>query len=273
MKKFLYYALIAVFSLTFLVSVYFIGDYYLESMASQGGYSGLADMVEQGKNEVPEETILFVPPVIDQPVGLPDASVENLDEPSVILPEYSSLYLLNDDLVGWIRIDDTRINYPVMQTPDEPDFYLKRDFEKNTNKNGCLYVREQCDVFRPSDNLTIYGHNMRNGNMFHDLFKFRDKSFWETHKTFTFDTIIERHTYEVVAIFKTTASVGRGFAYHLFVNAVDEEEFDNYIATCKKLALYDTGVTAEYGDKLITLSTCEYSQTNGRLVLVAKRIS
>jgi sortase B len=114
---------------------------------------------------------------------------------------------------------------------------------------------------------------MRSGNMFHDLFKFRDKSFWETHKTFTFDTIIEQHTYEVVAVFKTTASVGKGFAYHLFVNAVDEAEFDKYISTCKKLAFYDTGVTAEYGDKLITLSTCEYSQVNGRLVLVAKRIN
>jgi sortase B len=189
------------------------------------------------------------------------------------LPEYADLYLMNSDIVGWIRIEDTNVNYPVMQTPYSPDYYLKRDFNKESNNNGCIYVREQCDVFAPSDNLTIYGHNMRSGAMFANLFKFKDKSFWETHKTFTFDTLLEHHTYEIIAVFKTTASVGRGFAYHHFVNAKDEADFDQFIATCKKLAFYDTGVSAVYGDKLITLSTCEYSQTNGRLVVVAKRVT
>lgn len=273
MKKVIYYALIAVFSCVFLVSVYFIGDYYLESLSSQSSYDTLADIVQQGKNEIPQETILYVPPVVDEDIKRPESSVEDLSEPTMILPEYSGIYLLNSDVVGWIQIPDTRINYPVMQSVDRPDYYLTRDFDGKDNKNGCLYVREQCNVFRPSDNLTIYGHNMRNGNMFHDLHKFRDKSFWENHRTFTFDTILEHHTYEIVAVFTTTASVGRGFAYHLFVNAADEAEFDDFVARCKQLSLYDTGVTAEYGDKLISLSTCEYSQVNGRLVLVAKRIN
>lgn len=273
MKKAVYYALIAVFAVTFLVSVYFIGSYYLDSMTTQSGYDSLANMVEQGKTDIPQETVLYVPPVVDDDFKGPESNVQDLSEPTPILPEYSGIYLLNSDVVGWIRISDTRINYPVMQTPDRQDYYLQRDFDGNSNKNGCIYVREQCNVFRPSDNLIIYGHNMRSGNMFHDLFKFRDKSFWEGHKYFTFDTILEHHTYEVLAVFTTTASVGRGFAYHLFVNAADEEEFNNYVAKCKQLSMYDTGVTAEYGDKLITLSTCEYSQVNGRLVLVAKRVN
>lgn len=279
MKKIIYYGLIGVFACVFLISVYFIGDYYLESLSSQSGYDTLADLVEQGKNDMPQETILYVPPVVDEGIVVPEdptdptSSMEDLNEPTAILPEYSGIYLLNTDLVGWISIPDTRVNYPVMQSPDRPDFYLTRDFDGKDNKNGCIYVREQCNVFRPSDNLTIYGHNMRNGNMFHDLHKFRDKSFWEGHRYLTFDTILEHHTYEIVAVFTTTASVGRGFAYHLFVNAATEEEFDQYVARCKQLALYDTGVTAEYGDKLISLSTCEYSQVNGRLVLVAKRIN
>lgn len=273
MKKIIYYALIALFSCIFLVSVYFIGDYYLDSLATQSGYDSLAGMVEQGKNDIPQETILYVPPEVDDNYLGPGSSETDLAEPSVILPEYSGIYLLNTDVVGWISIPDTRVNYPVMQSVDRPDYYLTRDFDGNSNKNGCIYVREQCNVFRPSDNLTIYGHNMRSGNMFHDLFKFRDKSFWESHKTFTFDTILEHHTYEIVAVFTTTASVGRGFPYHLFVNAATEEEFDDYVAKCKQLAMYDTGVTAEYGDKLITLSTCEYSQVNGRLVVVAKRVN
>ena len=282
MKKIIYYALIAVISCVFLVSVYFIGDYYLESLSSQSSYDSLANLVEQGKTDIPKETILYVPPEVDEgivptevPQGPtdPTSTMEDLNEPSVILPEYSGIYLLNSDLVGWINIPDTQINYPVMQSPDRRDYYLTRDFDGKDNKNGCIYVREQCNVFRPSDNLTIYGHNMRNGNMFHDLHKFRDKSFWDGHRYFTFDTILEHHTYEILAVFTTTASVGRGFAYHLFVNATTEEEFDRYVAKCKELSLYDTGVTAAYGDKLISLSTCEYSQVNGRLVVVAKRVN
>lgn len=274
MKKFLYYALVAVFATTFLVSVYFIGDYYLESMATQSGYDALSSIVEQ--NKTPAESkppIVFVPPVIEGGTPtVPEDETVPQETGTTILPEYADLYLMNDDIVGWIRIEDTNINYPVMQTPDEKDFYLKRDFNKETNVNGCIYVREQCDVFAPSDNLTIYGHNMRSGAMFHDLAKFRKKSFWQTHRTFTFDTILEHHTYEIVAVFTTTASVGRGFAYHHFVNATDEADFDRFVSTAKELSLYETGVTASYGDKLITLSTCEYTQTNGRLVVVAKRI-
>lgn len=275
MKKFLYYALICVFAATFLVSVYFIGEYYLDSMTTQSGYDALSNIVEQSKgNSGSKPPIMFIPPVIDG--GTPTAPEDETvpaETGSTILPEYADLYLMNDDIVGWIRIEDTNINYPVMQTPDERDFYLKRDFSKESNKNGCIYVREQCDVFAPSDNLTIYGHNMRSGAMFHDLAKFRSKSFWETHKTFTFDTLLEHHTYEIVAVFTTTASVGKGFAYHQFVNAIDEADFDRFVSSAKDLALYETGVTATYGDKLITLSTCEYTQTNGRLVIVAKRIT
>jgi sortase B len=279
MKRFLYYALLGVFSVTFLVSVYFIGDYYLEAMTVQSGYDALSNIVEQNKDkdDPQRDPILFVPPVIEGGTPTQPEDVQDSTQPeetgTAILPEYADLYLMNTDLVGWIRIEDTQINYPVMQTPDSVDFYLKRDFEKASSQSGCIYVREQCDVFAPSDNLTIYGHNMRNGTMFHDLAKFRSKSFWETHRTFTFDTIIAHHTYEIVAVFTTTASVGKGFAYHQFVNAQDEADFDRFINTAKKLALYETGVTATYGDKLITLSTCEYSQVNGRLVVLAKRVT
>ena len=109
--------------------------------------------------------------------------------------------------------------------------------------------------------------------MFAGLDYYVKKSFWESHQTFTFDTIFEHHTYQVIAIFRTSANIGEGFSYHQFENAADEEEFDTFIRTVKALALYDTGITAEYGDKIVCLSTCEYSLDNGRLVVVGKRIS
>ena len=112
---------------------------------------------------------------------------------------------------------------------------------------------------------------MKDGSMFSGLDHYQKKDFWEEYPTIRFDTLYARQTYTVFAIFKTTASVGEGFNYHLFEDAEDEAEFDEFVSTCKKLAFYDTGITPEYGDKLITLSTCEYTQENGRLVVVAVR--
>lgn len=162
-----------------------------------------------------------------------------------------------------------------MQSKDEPNFYLKHGFEKKNADCGCPYVQENCDVQKPSDNIVIYGHHMKSGSMFADLEKFEDKDFQSKHKTVFFDTLCERQTYEIIAVFKTTVYTGSEseFQYYRFVDATDPEQFDEYIRKVKEMALYDTGVSAEYGDKLITLSTCEYSNRNGRLVLVAKRVT
>ena len=197
-----------------------------------------------------------------------------ISETKTILPEYAELYLQNSDMVGWITVADTQINYPVMQSKDEPNFYLKHGFDRKYTDYGCPYVQENCDVNEPSDNLVLYGHHMNNGSMFAGLMKYTDKSFWQEHKTITFNTLADRQEYEVVAVFKTFvySDSPDSFKYYHFVNAEDEEEFNAYIEKCKSLSLYDTGVNAEYGDKLISLSTCEYSRQNGRLVVVAKRV-
>jgi len=192
-------------------------------------------------------------------------------KPLTVLPRYRKLYEMNDHMVGWIKIDGTDISYPVMQTPEQKDYYLHRNFDREPSSHGCIYVREECDLLRPSDNVVIYGHRMKDGTMFEDLVQFERKSFWEEHSEIRFDTIYEPHTYEIFAVFKTTASIGEGFEYHNFLEAATEEDFDWFVRKCKSLSLYDTGITPQYGDKLISLSTCEYSQVNGRLVVVAVR--
>ena len=176
--------------------------------------------------------------------------------------------------MGWIKVEDTNINYPVVQSVNEPNFYLKHKFDKTYSAYGCPYVQENCDVQKPSDNIIIYGHHMNDGSMFTGLMKYRNKSFWEGHKTITFDTLTDRHQYEVIAVFKTVVYTDSSdsFKYYEFTDAENVVEFDAYVAKCKELSLYDTGVSAEYGDKLISLSTCEYSRNNGRLVVVAKRV-
>ena len=186
--------------------------------------------------------------------------------------KYAAVYEQNSDFVGWITIDGTNINYPVMQTVNSPNYYLKRSFEKQYSNYGVPYVQENC-VLGVSDNAVVYGHNMNNGSMFADLCKYEREDFYREHPVVRFDTLYGLGEYEIVAAFKTVAYSERGFKYYHFVDAAGEDDFNAFISQCKALALYDTGVSAEYGDKLLTLSTCEYSRTNGRMVVVAKLIS
>lgn len=250
MRKILRYVLYAVLASVLGVSTFYIIRTCKETGRQEKLYKSLQTVVAE-----------------KEPIGTAES------EP-VMLPEYAELYRQNSDLVGWIRIEDTNINYPVVQSKDKPNFYLKHGFDKEYADCGCPYVQENCDVQKPSDNLVIYGHHMKSGSMFSDLEKFKKKDFWEEHKTFSFNTLYEKQTYEVIAVFKTVVYTGSAneFKYFQFSDAQTPEQFDEYIAKCKEKALYDTGVSAEYGDKLITLSTCEYSNTNGRLVLVAKII-
>lgn len=184
--------------------------------------------------------------------------------------QYAELYAQNSDFIGWLRIDGTGIDYPVMQSKDDPDFYLKHNFSKEYSRFGLPYMQANCNL--SSDNIIIYSHNIKSKSMFNELTEYKNRDFYTAHKYFTFDTLDEHRTYEVVAAFKTVAYSDSGFQYYAFVNANTVEEFDAFVEKCKALSFYDTGVTAEYGDKLITLSTCEYSQENGRLAVIAKLI-
>ena len=174
-------------------------------------------------------------------------------------------------MVGWIFIEGTGVNYPVMQTRNNPNYYLKRNFNKEYSDLGVPYVQENCDL-SASDNIIIYGHHIKGGKMFGSLDKFTSKNFYEKHKIIQFNTLNEQREYQIIAVFKTVAYSASGFRYYDFVNAEDEADFNAYVGRCKELALYDTGVTAKYGDGLLTLSTCKRFAENGRLVVVAKKI-
>lgn len=270
--------MIIFFVLVLLVSGGMLVSYYLDAYTQQNRYEDLAALRGDAaaiSRPVPNAQADPQAEETQPPTEPPMVTVTDPEtgEPVELLREFAQLYTMNNDIVGWITIPGTVIDYPVMQTPDSQDYYLYRNFDKEDNKRGCLYVREVCDVFAPSDNLTIYGHHMRDGSMFGQLEKFQRSTFRDAHPYIYFDTLTEHHTYEIISVFLTTATVGEGFYYHAFVDAKTPEEFEKFVKTCRRLQLYDTGVTAEYGDKLICLSTCEYSQVNGRLVVVAKRIA
>lgn len=279
-KKIIYNLLIIVLALVFVGSAVMLGSYLWETQQEKDRFDQLAQMVQS-------VTIPTLPPT--EPTEVTEVTEPTEPEPTQpllvevahpvtgelhqVLPEYAELFSLNGDVVGWLEIPGTVINYPVMQTPDRKDYYLRRNFDGKYATGGCLYAREECDIFKPSDNITIYGHRMQNGSMFADLGKYKDESFGKEHTVVYFNTLKERHTYEVFAVFLTNVGYKQGgFYYHNFIDAIDQATFDNFTQTCKDLALYDTGVETQLGDKFITLSTCDYYTDNGRLVLVAKRV-
>ena len=184
---------------------------------------------------------------------------------------YRDIYAKNDDMIGWLRIPGTDIDYPVMQTVDSPDFYLDHGFNRKKSAYGALYVQENCSILN-SDNLIIYGHNMKDGKMFSDLCRYADKDFYDDHRIIYFDTLDVFRTYEIVYVFRTEVYKEGCFKYYNFVNARNENDLEAFIQRCDELKLYDTGVTANYGDRLITLSTCDPYAKNGRMVVVAKLI-
>ena len=280
MKKILFIFVALALLAVFVFSGYSLLAYFMGSQRNAQEYDNLAQLlVDRPTIPLPQPT----QPEEAQPSETQPEETEQVmitvrnpatGETRKVLPEYAPIYTRNPDLVGWISIDGTKVNYPVVQSsPDNANYYLKRNFEKKYSSHGCIYINEAADVFAPSDNLTVYGHRMQDGSMFGQLGRYTDKSFWESHQYIRFDTLQERHLYQIICVFSTTASLGQGFAYHNFIDAQDPSDFNAYIRQCMALRYYDTGITAEYGDKLITLSTCEYTDTNGRLVVVAKRIT
>lgn len=248
MKNFLYSLFIGLFGIAALTSIAFLLMYAAQSKQQAHLYSDLAAVREQ------------------------DTQQETASEPEK-QASYQNLYWENTDMVGWILIEDTNIDYPVMQTPADPNYYLKHDFEKNYTDYGCPFMQTDCDALAPSDNLIIYGHNMKDGSMFADLAKYRSKDFWQNHKTVWFATELGSRAYEIFAVIHTTvqADAAAAFPFYWFVDAASPEEFADYVSACKAQALYDTGISAQYGDKLLTLSTCDNIIDNGRLLVIAKQ--
>lgn len=181
-----------------------------------------------------------------------------------------ALHDQNPDCIYWLRIPGTDINYPVMHRPDEKDYYLARDFNGEWSVHGTLYMAEECDPVT-SDNRIIYGHHMQDGSMFAGLEEYKKEAFYREHKHIELETLSGHEDYTIVAAFSVPVYTGNDFQYYAFINAEDEAAYDRFISECRKRSYYETGQTAVYRQQLLTLSTCEYSHKNGRMVIVAVR--
>ena len=192
-----------------------------------------------------------------------------------ILPRYRALYEKNPDLIGWLRIDGTDIDLPVVQTPGDNEYYLRRGFDRFYAVGGTLFLDERCSVSAdaPTANWLIYGHNMHDGSMFGQLVRYRDEDFYKAHPTFTFDTLYEGGTWQVVAAVDTALGAD-ALPYYTFFDADNKLDWQHRVRAITEKALYDTGVMPEYGAQLLTLSTCgdTHPDTDARFALLAVRI-
>lgn len=229
--------------IVFCASGYYLADYYLKARQVQSGFSEL-------KGEDPEH-----------------------------LADLAKLHRENSDIVAWVKVDGTKIDYPVMQTKGEgedPEFYLHRNFDKEYSDAGTPFMDAASDIPLPTCNWLIYGHHMRSGIMFHDLVKYEDKSFYEEHPAFRLETIYGKgiETYQIIAACysKVYSENSSAFKYYRYAGITSEEDFSAYVDGVRSIAAYDTGETAVYGDQLVTLSTCAYQTENGRFFVVGKRV-
>lgn len=258
--------LLFLFACVFLCSAGYLAVYSLRSRASTEAFDALSREVNALRSSSPS----------DSPDPTPESPADRFPGDSRgeqgILAQYAPLYARNNHMAGWLSIDGTDLSYPVMHTPELPDYYLHRDFSGSPSNWGCIYAQEECDLLTPSDNVILYGHHMKDGTMFGSLDDYACDAYRESHPFIRFDTLTEQHVYEVFAVFTTTATTGEGFAYYDFINAGSEADFDAFISSCLALSLYDTGIVPVWGDKILCLSTCEYSRPNGRFVVAAVRI-
>ena len=263
-----YWILLVLLFAVFAGCLIYLVKYFWESKKSEDKVDELRELIV-----IDENSNMHQP---DTVATASDAETDTFEEVDGkrILSKYVNLYKRNNDFIGWLTIEGTVIDYPVMQSMYDEEYYLRRDFDKEYSYAGTLFIDTSCNVEKPSDNIIIYGHHMNTGKMFHELEEYDEEDYYEKHKFITFDTIYGSGTYEVIAAYRTKIydEDYTGFKYYEFFDARDSVEFENYVSNSKSLTPYNIEASAKYGDSLITLSTCAYHTENGRFVVVARKM-
>ncbi|MGN0644584.1 class B sortase [Gemmiger sp.] len=242
------------FAVLFLVSAGMLLKRYLEDRRTENEFASLAALVEtqpaaEGSGAAPQQT--------------------QTQDPA---EKFAALRQRNEDFIGWISIEGTNLDFPVMYRPDSKDFYLRHGFDGEYSNYGVPYLDEDCILTAEnrSQNLVIYGHNMKTGTIFGCLTDYKKADTYRKHPVIEFDTLYGDGSYEVFAAFAIDVVEEPDFAYYDAID-LDESAFNAFVAEVKRRSDVDSGITPVYGEDLITLSTCEYSTANGRYVVCARR--
>lgn len=256
------------FTAAFLVSAIMVVRYIIRGNAEESAFSQLAQIASQAQAAQETTAPSASPGASAAPDSQPDA-----ETPPSPLPGYDTLCAMNSDFAGWLTVPGTKIDYPVMLTPDDPQYYLRRAFDKSSSSSGTPFIG--LNGTPDTDCFIIYGHNMKNKTMFGTLSSYQDKSFWERFPTFSFNTLYETRTYQVFAALecRILEDDEPGLRYYEYSGDLTEAEFGELTDWLLSNAAYETGITPSYEEQILILSTCSYHTDNGRFIVAARRIS
>lgn len=248
------------FVVTFIISIIYILLHYFISYKESKDMQELQDIMEKDIGKI----------VTDE---IDNNSIDNLDNETINknIENFKKVQKINSDIIAWIEIQNTNINYPILQGKDN-EYYLKRNYKKEYSKNGSIFLDSRYDFSIQNLNFLVYGHNNNDGKMFNELLNYEQESFYKEHPTINIITENSEENYNIIAVFKSkvynTEDIN-AFKYYNCIELTNENDFYMYISNCQNKSLYDIDLDTTYGDKVLTLSTCEYSQKNGRFVVVA----
>ena len=267
-RRIIYYSIYTILALLIILSIIYIANYFLlKKQAIQE--SQLLDKIEIDENQVKEANETTEEANITTQENIEETTNQETER----ILKVQKLQEENSDIVGWLEIEGTNINYPVLQGTDN-EYYMTHNYKKQKSKNGSIFLSKDYDWSIPSSNLLIYGHNLNNGTMFQELLKYEKEEFYKKHPIIRFTTNKEDAEYEIISVFKSRVyykTEKNVFRYYFFVNANSEAEYNEFVQNAKKASLYDIDKTAKFGDQLITLSTCSYHVEDGRFAVVGRK--
>lgn len=224
--------------------ILFLISYYRQTQTAKADFIKLSQMMHSTEGEV---------------FQLGDKVENNISE----------LQEENSDCIGWLQVEDTNIDYPIMCTPHQPEYYLRRNFGKQYSIAGTPFLDNMCNVF-DSLNLIVHGHNMKDGSMFASLVQYQDKQYGLDHPQFTLYLKNEVRQYHLMAVLHFDLTLENMSKYYHLPNS--RADFESYISFLEEESLYCGGYSAIWGERILTLSTCDNKTENGRILVVAKEI-
>lgn len=262
-RHFLWLGLAGTFGLLLALSCYMIADALVRSSREQAALDALARAAEQQASQSVAAA---------SSAGAVSSDVPAPEPEKVMLPKMTSLYEQNPDLAGWLTMPGTKIDYPVMYAPDNPEYYLSHAFDGTESKSGIPFIGAGGSP--DSDCLIIHGHNMRNDTMFGSLDLFKSADFWKQNPVFRFDTLYTEQEYQIFAAVQTRILYQneQGFRYYQAAGDLSEVQFAELTGWLADQTMYDTGVVPVYGDQILILSTCSYQVENGRFLVAARKM-
>lgn len=182
------------------------------------------------------------------------------------LPEYIAFYKKNPDFIGWLKIEGTKVNYPVVKGKDNK-FYLNHSFEKERNRYGTIFADKDSDLEEPFSQIILYGHNMKDGAMFGVLDQYADPDFYQRHKTIQFENGVRSGEFEIFSVIKTDTE--NGLPFYNFQQGKGEKDYLDFMEKAIESSIYPIASEGTWEDIILTLSTCDYSQKDGRILVMA----